>query len=215
MEYLSEEYKNGEVFHDAINIVLGKKAKIPHEWYFINVLSKEILSNNELANIFVMYIAQYYSDYSWISFKTEDYLATVLLECEFYSFQFKKKCEFKLDDVSMEVYNRAMVFGEIVTDFLIRYYGYSLIKSSGERIIQTAHSDCNKRFFDLIRDGYSLQRRAKVGYIKLNEDIKKLNIFPGVEGYFYKLPVLPTKDNGYPIDELIESSDGGYRMILK
>ena len=28
MEYLSEEYKNGEVFHDAINLVLGKRFRM-------------------------------------------------------------------------------------------------------------------------------------------------------------------------------------------
>lgn len=214
MEYLSEEYKNGEVFHDAINLVLGKRTKIPHEWYFINVLSKEVLNNNELATKFVMYIAQYAFHYPWVAFHKGDYLTTVLLECEFYSFMFKKYYEFGLKYETEQWLKPAMMFGEIVTDFLIRYCGYSLIKSSGQQIIQTAHSDCHKRFFELLKDGYSLQWRSKVGYIKLEQTEENLTLYPGVNGYFYKLPVLPTKDIGYPVEELIENSSGEYCLVL-
>ena len=89
-----------------------------------------------------------------------------------------------------------------------------MIKSSGQQIIQTAHSDCHKRFFELLRDGYSLQRRSKVGYIKLEPTEENLTSYPGVNGYFYKLPVLPTKDIGYPVEELIENSSGEYSLVL-
>lgn len=96
-----------------------------------------------------------------------------------------------------------MLFGDIVTDFLIRYRNHSLIKCSGQKHIITAQSDCYKRFEQYLSEGYSLQRRAKVGYIKTLKIYEEY--FQERKGLFYKLPVLPTRDITYPIDEMIET----------
>ena len=204
----------GVVYHDAINKVLGKKTRITHEWYFINVLINEIKNDKKIAEAFVMYVMQYYPNYPWLHFRINDYLATVMVECCFHRFQFQKKYEFGFEEET-NILGRSMLIGDIITDFLIRYRGYSLIKSSGTNIILTSQSDCDKRFERLLSQGYSLQRRSKVNYVKLSKDLIDSNQFPGVKGYYYRLPVLPTKYIGYPIDEIIEDVNGGYHMVLQ
>lgn len=215
MDFLEDKCKSGDVYHEAINTMLGKRTYIPHEWYFINVLINKILKNNALADAFVMYVVQYYPDYPWLSFKNDDYLATAIVECGFHRFQFQKKYEFDFEEKNSNILSCSMIMGDIATDFLIRYCGYSLIKSSGQNIILTAQSDCDKRFENLLSQGYSLQRRAKVGYVEMPENLINSGQYPGVKGFFYKLPVLPTKDIGYPIDEIIEETEGSYQKVLQ
>ena len=218
-DYIDEHYCQKEVFHDMINkvlelVALNKNSHIAHEWYFIDVLIKEIENNNKLADIFTMYVLQYYPNYRWLDFKINDYLGTVILECSFQRFQFQQKCDLDTIDNRFCDLSQAMLFGEIVTDFLIRYCGYSLIKSSGQNIILTSRNDCTKRFEELLYQGYSLQRRRRVIYTdisKLNVDVNK---HPGIKGVFYKLPVIPTKDIDLPIDEIIEVSNGNYERVL-
>ncbi len=217
IDYLDNPYRNKEVFHDMINKVLElvsleKNTHIPHEWYFIDVLMDEIKREHSLADCFVMYIAQYYPKYRWIKFDGDDYLGTVILECSFYRFQFYKKCELQETDENISFMPEAMMFGDIVTDFLIRYCGYSLIKSSNQNIIITARNDCKKRFEDLLCNGYSLQRRQRVVYTDLSS--LDLTFFPKVKGFFKKRPVIPTHDSYLKIDEIIELDDGQYQKLL-
>ncbi len=214
-----EDYKiNKEVLHDMINkvlelVALEKNSNIPHEWYFIGVLMDEIKKNHKLAEHFVMYIAQYYPNYSWLTFDIDDCLGTVVLECSIHRFQFYKK--FELQDISEDdsLMKEAMMFGDIVTDFLIRYCGYSLIKSSNQNIIITSKNDCQKRFAELLDNGYSLQRRQRVVYTDLSD--LDLNLFPKIKGFFKKRPVIPTGESCYEIDELIEVSEGKYEKLLQ
>lgn len=218
--YLEKKNKRGEVFHDAINQVLafvtyGKNTHIPHEWYFIKVLTDEILKNNKLAEEFIMYGIQYYPTYQWLDFNPNDYLTTALLECALQQFQYQQKHEFDLEDDNPNVMTQAMAFGDMATDFLIRHYGYSLIKSSNQKIILTAQSDCHKRFEKLLSKGYSLQRRQKAGYIEIEKLPVDPNNHQGIKGVFYKLPILPTRDIGYPIDEIIELPNGQYEKVYQ
>lgn len=215
MDFLEEELKNGDIYHDAINKSFKIKKIIPHEWYFLNLLINQTIKNNSLADSFVMYVSQYYPHYRWLGFDADDYLATVILECGFYRFEFQKKYEFNFIENNNDYFSHAMEFGDIVTDFFIRYCGYSLIKSSDQNIILTSRNDCHKRFEELLLQGYSLQRRSKVGYIEISKILDDSSQYPGVKGVFYKLPVLPTKDMGYPIDEIIEVSEGKYEKVLK
>lgn len=193
---------NSDVEHDLFG------TKIPHESFFTRILVREeFIKNKELAEQFITYVCQYYPEYKWQFFFPDDYLATAACECELNYFQFKKKIKFDFD-LDQKTNNRIMQFGDIVTDFLIRYRNYSLIKCCGQKIILTAQSDCHKRFEEYLSKGYVLERRAKVGYIKEQESISKL-------GYFYKLPVLPTRDIGYPIDEIIETDLNKYEQVIQ
>lgn len=220
IDYVEKKYYGTEVFHDMINkvlelVALNKDSHIPHEWYFINVLIKEIEKNNKLAEEFVMYISQYYPNYRWTIFIANEYLENVIIECCFQQYQFKQKCDLGIVDDVFDDMKQAMLFGEIVTDFLIRYRGYSLIKSSNQNIILTSRQDCEKRFEELLYQGYSLQRRERVVYT----DISKLNVdpnkYPGIKGMFHRLRVRPTKETDYPIDEIIELPNGQYERVLQ
>lgn len=160
----------------------------------------------------MMFIFQYHPNYRFKFGKVDDYVNAVICEITLHDFQFRRKYEFGFDEED-NFLSQSMTFGDIATDFLIRYCNYSLIKCSGQKIILTAQSDCHKRFEKLLSDGYSLQRRSKIGYIKTSYIFEDL--YPEVKGFFYKLSVLPTREIGYPIDEIIETDDGTYEQVLQ
>ena len=99
----------------------------------------------------------------------------------------------------------------VATVVLIRYANYSLVKCQNENIIITAESNCAKVFENELYNGYTLQRKAKLSYHKLDKSMKE--IYPMVDGYFTKLPVLPTKNLGIEIDEIIENSKGVFVKV--
>lgn len=199
MDYINYKDTDTSVYHDLINIEMGYDISVPHEWYFLNLLTRqEIKKNREIASMLVRFILEYYPEYSWTAFNSADLLATVVVESELCSYLFLQKYKYQIpvQDVFLE---KAMKFGDIVTDFLIRYQNYSLIKCSGQNIIITARSDCHKRFEELLSRGYSIQRKAKIYYNR----------------GFYKLPVLPTRDIAYPFEEFIETENGNYQKIIQ
>ena len=100
------------------------------------------------------------------------------------------KKEEELDD--------SMHFGEIATEFLIRYKNYSLIDFCNKPIILTAQDNCGKKFDEYIQRGYYIFRLSKLYYE--NET-------------FYKLPVLPSEEDW--IDEIIEAPNGSYVQMSK
>ncbi len=213
LDFLENKQVGKNIYHDMVNAIIGKGLSIPHEWYFLNVLTKEeILRNRELAQEFVMFVLQYYPKYHWRCFNIDDYLSAAVCECEIHAYQFEKKYQFGFKEDKNSILSESIVMGDIATDFLIRYCNYSLIKCSGQKIILTAQSDCHKRFEDLLLKGYSLQRRAKVGYIKKPKELEFY--YPEVKGFFYRLPVLPTRDLGYPIDEIIETDEGKFEEVV-
>lgn len=178
------------VYHYSINECLMSEY-YPHEKLFINYLYKlEIKKNSMSAIMFAMFVLQYYPEYRWTIYPN-DLLATVIIECQ-QADLILSNIFFCSEEEQYDAKTKAIQFGAIVTDFLIRYLGYTLIKCSGEKIIITAQNNCDKQFAEYLDDGFALQRRAKV-------------VFDGEK--FYKRPVFPTKDIGRPIDELIETSD--------
>lgn len=182
----------------------------PHERFFIRTLYlNELKKNPELAPAFKMFAVQYYPDYKWISYSMDDDLGDVVFEASRYDFLFKMAYE-KMREVDL---TDAMSFGEIATDFLIRFRNYSLVGCCGQNVIITAQSDCHKRFEKLLSEGYSLIRKAKVGFVETPGILK--DEYPEVKGYFYKLPVFPTRDIGYPIDEIIEGEDQCYHPVMQ
>lgn len=77
--------------HDLINKVFGKGNIVPHEWFFINYLSKyEFRNNEELTSAFVMFVLQFYPDYAWYFYKTNDYLNMAMCEALTHDFNFKR-----------------------------------------------------------------------------------------------------------------------------
>ena len=200
----------GLVMHDLITASL-KGGHISHEWYFTRALyQQELYLNPKLADAFAMFVFQYYPNYKFAFDANGDYLKTVVYEAYMHDHDFQDTYygyEFKEEHLE-----RMVTFGEIATDFMIRYRNYSLVKCCGQNIILTAQSDCHKRFESLLSKGYSLQRRAKVGYIEKPAFLADWN--PLVKGLFYKLHVLPTRDIGYPIDEIIETGDGSYVLVM-
>lgn len=199
MNYINYKDSDLSVYHELINIEMGYDVSIPHEWYFLNLLIRqEIKENRAIATMLVKYILEFYPNYIWTFYDPEDYIATAVVESELCTYFFLQKYKYQIP-VAEEFIGKAMSFGDIVTDFLIRYRNYSLIKCSSQNIIITARSDCHKRFEELLSKGYSIQRRARLYY----------------QQGFQKLPVLPTRDIAYPFEEFIEAENGKYMKIMQ
>lgn len=220
IDYVEEKHHRTEVFHDMINkvlelVALNKDSHIPHEWYFINVLIKEIEKDYSLAEKFLMFAEQFYPNYKWTDYRVSDPVGTAVLECAMNQFQFQMKCDLgKVEDIFSDL-PKAMYFGEMVTDFLIRYKGYSLIKSSGQKIILTAQNDCHKRFEELLYDGYSIQKREKVKYNSFQELNISNRLFPWIKGFYTCIPAMPTREIGIDFEEIIETPSGKYQLIQR
>lgn len=198
------DLQNNIVIHDLINTYFG--STIPHEFYFLKVFSKyELLNDHRLTLLFIRFVTQYYPKYHWDQMNVADCITSLLYECCLYSRILEYKYLYDIEE-DESLLTKSMEFGDIITDFLIRFRNYSLVKCSGESIIITAQSDCHKRFEQYLSNGYSLERKAKVTYVGNFHSINR--------GHFYKLPVLPTRDIGYPIDEIIETSEEKYMKVL-
>ena len=104
------------------------------------------------------------------------------------------------EKINEETINKAFQFGSMITDFMIRFLGFSLIKSFGQNIIITSSLNPLKQFEELLSQGYSLENRAKLYY---------------KDGLFYKLPVLHTLINDYNYEEIIETTEDKFERILK
>ena len=185
------------------NLSLDSKdyKKEEHEWIFTKIFLKtELLKNPKLAIKFMMFCSQFYPKYEWMTmYDINNPLETVQKECEKCLEIFEAEDRNLVDELE---FAKAMSFGSCITEFMVRYLDYSLVKVQNQKIIYTAQTDCDKKFFDYIMEGFSLQRVGKIKYVKLNDEEKKK--YPNGDGYFKILPVYPTHKLDYPIDECIE-----------
>lgn len=199
MKYIDYKENAPEIYHEFINIGRISNTRIPHEWYFLSLFTKqEVKKNRKIAQMLVRFVLEFYPDYSWNFFNGNDFLATAVVECELCYYFFLQKYYYQIP-VKEEFIGKAMKFGDIVTDFLIRYQNFSLIKCSGQNIIITSRGDCHKKFEKLLMNGYMIQRKAKIYY----------------DNGFHKLPVLPTRDIAYPFEEMIETEEGQYVKVIQ
>ena len=213
MFYLEEKYKYNTVYHDMIGISLINSLRNredfypPHEWFFMELFIKELIYKDPILPFyFVKFVRQFYPDYKWtLPLLHEGYTSQVVTECSFYSLQYRYVYDY-FDgvnvSVSPEILQNASKLGEMVTNFLIRFLDFSLINFSNQDIILTSSNVCHKRFTDLLMDGYTIFKLAKI-YFYIDS------------GMFYKLPVFPTRDIGVHFDEIIETSEGSYERILR
>ncbi len=95
-------------------------------------------------------------------------------------------------DEKDEIIKEMLQFYDIVANYLIRFFDFSIIGSSKQKCIITSSQNCDKKFYDYLKEGFSLYRLQKVG-------------FDNSSNSFYCLPVLPTRDLGFPIQEYIET----------
>ena len=212
--YVAENHDNNiysnkfgtNVMHDKFITFIENNtlvnACLSHEYYFIMCLKSEILNNENIATLLIYYCFQYDLSYQFrFTFSQFDPLATVLLECDNILQRYQMKFMYGLEDDELD--NQLIKFGEIATDFLIRYCNYSLIRCMGQKIILTGQDNCQKKFEDYLRDGYILLRRKRV-YFHLRRPW---------EGHFEYLPLLPTRESYFPIDELIEVERDCYQKV--
>lgn len=182
-----------DINHALINI----SGEVPHELFFIKLLFRELANNPDIVYPLTLFIKEYYPEYRWNNGAINP-LLKITLEAALCNMNFIKVYEHEIEPI--ESLTDSMLFGEIVTEFLIRYCNYSLIDFSSNHIILTAQSDCEKRFEEYLKKGYSVHRYAKLYYDKYDYKL-------------YKLPVFPTEDFDIPIEEIIESSDGEHRLV--
>ena len=222
-------------FHDNIG---GKlKTSIPHEWSFIDLFYKnELKKDPTIAQQFAMYVLAN-RKYQWsafdqnliekiingaidkdlINYIDKKLFEMVFIESDLNSFTFKSY--YKIQEQNRKIllpkdesYYKSMEYGDIVTEFMIRTLGYSLIGNSKQKVIITSMSDCSKRFENYLEQGFSLQRLSKAIYIKHTFEQRIEN--PLITGHFKYLPVLPT-NSPYNIDEIIETKNKTYMKIIQ
>lgn len=172
------------------------KVPQPHEWKLIYKFYRGVLIKKpEIVYLFLAFCATYYPNYQ---FSIPEYsLGSVVVEADLCNMLFLQKFKYNID-VNL---NKSYAFGEIVTEFMIRYLGYSLIGFSEQNIILTAQNNCDKRFQEYLeRDFYTIFKLARVKY---------------ENGLFQKLPVLPTKDSHLKFDEYIEDESGHKHLVLR
>lgn len=210
-EALSHE-KQGVVMEAILEDINSLNVKLCHEWIFIFELYNCVIKKDtNKALEFMAFVAQFYPDYRWKTmYDFTNPLATVSIECDNHHMVLDMLAQLTINagedyilkhNLAKER-DKALEFGEIVSNFLIRYLGYSIVGIQNQKIIITSASDCDKRFFDLLCDGYSLYRKSRVGYIKTKDERRKAA--PWFEGYYYELPILPTKDIGFEFEENFE-----------
>lgn len=210
MNFLYTMDENSKYFlHDFVNKTMG--IEIPHEWAFINYLFKyELKKDPKIADIFIMFFYRYHPEYKWDCFIPNKYFDTVLIECSLHDLNFQRVF---LGGEDKSLIHNSMIFGNIVTDFLIRFCNYSLICCSGQKKIVTAQSNCAKQFEEFLSDGFELQRLAKLGFRDIPEYLKPF--YPEIVGTFYKLPVLPTKDTYLNFSEFIEYDEDKLSPVIR
>ena len=122
------------IMHNLINATWKNGKEVPHQWYFTNIFYKrELLANPKLAEAFMVYTNQYYPDYQFRYEYFDNCLRTVFNEAAHHDFEFGKKYELGFNEEE-SVLAQAMKFGDIVTDFFIRYLNYDLITCCGQNI---------------------------------------------------------------------------------
>lgn len=197
------------VYHELLNSYYGKY--IPHECFFIEFLYKnELQKNPELAEMFLLYIMQFAPHHKWTYFNLQNALTSVMIECDLQIYNFHKIIA---GIESSEKTHPAIVFGDIVTEFLIRFCGYNLIGCCNQKVIITSANNCQKKFIELLEQGYELHRLAELTFIPTPKVCQFL--YPGIKGFFKKLPVLPTKDTYIPFNEAIEGTDEKLHDVIE
>ncbi len=156
----------------------------------------------------LLYLKQFYPDYELTRnigdvsslielfnacYKRYDELLGQFLDC--YGLEFFGR--------NVQELNRISKFYEIIEDFMIRFYEYSIVGISNQKHIITSCSQCDKKFIDYLIHGYSLFRLQKVGLVSTNSCLDE---------HYELIPVLPTKELDFPIEEYIEISDSNNNM---
>jgi len=162
------------------NLVNSSDDQIAHEEYYLNKLTRgknqltfpekvgDEAKNNALADAFVMFVIQYYPNYNWHFFDKNSTFDTAFLEAERQRRGFELKRMFKNAGMKLESDHeidqiaQSMQFGDIVTNFMIRYRNQHMICAMNQPIIQTASNNCHKKFGEFLEAGFSLQRLAKL-----------------------------------------------------
>lgn len=175
--------------------------------HFINYINTNRMAKKQKDDFFyyfLMYIKQFYFDIDFLKNINDVSSLTVLFD-KCYK---KMKCLLfeSLDNNNLEcvkrdteLINKIFKLYDILEDFMIRFYNYSIVGISGQKYIITACSNCDKKFIDYLMEGYSLFRLQKIYLVNnYDNDEKK---------HYEFFPVLPTKDVGFPIDEYIEVLD--------
>ncbi len=168
--------------------------------HFVNFINNNRMAKaqkDDFFNYLLIYIQQFYNDVDFLKNIDNASSLTVLFD----------KCYKKIDSLLTESLDNSNLDGVkrdseligkifkyygIIEEFMIRFYGYSIVGISGQKHIITASNNCDKKFMDYLFQGYSLFR------------LQKILLVDGEKPYYEFLPVMPTKDIGISIDEFIE-----------
>lgn len=174
----------------------------PHEAIFVDLLISLCQKRSNLALELIFYTEQFYPEYNWYNKNYLEPLDTVLFECAIArnSFDINLLEKKKKQSNNRETLKKAMVFGDIVTDFFIRYLGYSLIQVANQKVIITSADNYHKKFIKHINKGFSLEIKNSVYKIMEAEEYLGNNL-QDMYGY---LPTLPRSPENLENDEYIE-----------
>lgn len=202
MELLGGDLRDKIFYHTYGNIIMNG-INVPHELIILKNFSKLIINNQKLLDDFYIFCVKYYNNAEFVSqylFKNVDF-------CSFLHYQLDStvmnlECYY-IHKISIheEKVNYAMLLGDIILDFLVRCYGYTMLGCCKQKVIITSSKNPAKEFEKYLTEGYYIEKRGKVEYLG--------------DGKFKELRALPTKDVDYISEEIIEMPDGSYQRLLR
>ncbi|MCI8670981.1 MAG: hypothetical protein HFI36_02950 [Bacilli bacterium] len=157
---------------------------IPLEWMLLTAFYKwEIVKNSELSSVFIEFVKTFYPDYYKFFGNGLDSSKMVSQMCFFVNNWFLKMYAYGmtgdivLEDGSVlkstpreqEQRNRAIDFGAIVYDFLVRYLGYVIVNKDNKTIL-SVNDDTDGRILPLLNDGYDLYKTQGLDYIRTSDN---------------------------------------------
>lgn len=182
--------------------------------HFVNFISTNRLAVNQRDDFFrylLLFIKQFYPDYDLCK-NINDGRALMILFNNLYAkineilFHFYDTTDINDIKNNMEIIHKIYKFYGIIEDFMIRFYGYSIVGISNQKHIITACGNCEKKFLNYLMEGYSLFRMQQISLINKDNPEKS---------YYRFHEVFPTKDIGIPFDEYIEISGEDDRLETK
>ena len=194
-------FKNGTRKHEIMHFGYShRNGFMPHELLFIEILFRLEFLDLDVVEKFVSYVLQYYPYYNW-QLDNYDIYGMAIVEAALHEYRILQQYKWGLE-VDREKMNHTFIFGEMATNFCIKYLGYSLIGCGGAKSILTSQDNYEKKFIDYIEKGYNIFKLSKLYYVDDNLSL----------GYFKELDSLPCHNNYYN-NEYIEDKSHVFKKV--
>lgn len=173
-----------------------------HEATFMTQLLCDIKDDPVLALEFSIYVYEFYPDFKWmvpflpslekVAFEAGNAVKVLEYYC---------RCHHPNLDIKHE-----MEFGEIVTDFYIRYKDYTIVGISDQKVVVTSSKWANVDFSSYINEGY---------WIEIKKAVKKKEHIDDSGRLYEYYPSVPIREYDNDTIEYLETSRDKFARVFK